>query len=90
LIGAMGFICCLLITLMPKGELGVIVGVVGLLGSVIGLSIFLFNHQNFWLDVVPLLAVINGHFALATAYQRYLVVQQRNRLQDMLSKQKEA
>ncbi len=86
LIGALGCACCLLITLLPSGELGVVLGVIGLLGTVIGLSIFLFNYHNYWLETVPLIAVINGHFALATGYQRYLVVGQKNRLQAMLAK----
>ena len=85
LIGALGLACFLLITLIPQGELGVILGVLGLLGSLIGLSIVLFNAHNYWLDLAPLIAVVNGHFALATAYQRYLVVRQKNRLQAMLA-----
>lgn len=89
LIGTIGVICCLLITLIPKGELGVVLGVIGLLGTVIGLSVFLFQQYNYWLDTVPLLAIINGHFALATAYQRYLVIRHRDHLQTMLLKQKE-
>ncbi|MCZ6800872.1 MAG: CHASE2 domain-containing protein [Nitrospirae bacterium] len=83
--GTVGLLCGLLVTLIPKGELGVILGVIGLLGSLIGLSIFLFIHHNYWLDTVPLIAIINGHFALATAYQRYLVVRQKNHLRAMLS-----
>ncbi len=83
--GTVGLLCSLLVTLIPKGELGVILGVIGLLGSLIGLSIFLFIRHNYWLDTVPLIAIINGHFALATAYQRYLVVRQKNHLRAMLS-----
>jgi len=83
--GTMGLLCGLLVILIPKGELGVILGVIGLLGSLIGLSIFLFIRHNYWLDTVPLIAVTNGHFALATAYQGYLVVRQKNRLRTMLA-----
>jgi len=85
MIAALGCVCCLLIVLIPRGELGVVLGVIGFLGSVSGLSLYLFINHHYWLDTVPLIATINGHFGLASAYQRYLVVRQRNRLQAMLS-----
>jgi len=89
LIGAVGLVCFLLITLIPQRELSVILGVICIIGSVIGISIFLFIRHNYWLDTVPLIAVVNGHFALATAYQGYLIVRQKNRLRAMLAERRE-
>ena len=85
LIGLLGTLCCITVILAPRGELGVIVAIIMLLSMVIGATLLLFFYENYWLDVVPLLAVLNGHFAMATAYQRYLVVRQKDQLRLMFS-----
>ena len=81
----LGFVCLILIMLWPKGETGVVLAMLGLLGLLIVLGVYLFTHLNYWMDIVPLIAIVNGHFALATAYQRYLVVRQKNRLRAILA-----
>ncbi len=90
LMGLLGVVCCLVITLLPRGEWGVVFGVLGILGVIIGLGIALFIYAYYWLDLVPLIAIVNGHFALATAYQRYLVVRKKNRLEALLEQREEA
>jgi adenylate cyclase len=85
LIGLLGTLCCVTVILSPRGEWGVVVATILLLGVVVSAVMFLFFYQNYWVDAVPLLAVLNGHFAMATAYQRYLVVRQKDQLHLMFS-----
>ena len=85
LIGLLGALCCLTVILLPRGEWGVILVTLILAGTVISVGVGLFFYGNYWLDIVPLLAVLNGHFAMATAYQRYLVVRQKDQLHLMFS-----
>ena len=85
LICLLGTVCCLTVILAPRGELGVIMATIILVGMVLGGVVALFFYGNYWLDVVPLLAILNGHFAMATAYQRYLVVRQKDQLHLMFS-----
>ena len=85
LILLLGSLCCLAVILLPRGEIGVIVATCVLLLSVLSTALFLFMYHTYWLDIVPLLAVLNGHFALATAYQRYLVIRQKDHLRLMFS-----
>ncbi len=85
LIALLGALCCLTVILSPRGEFGVIVATLILAGVVICAAVVLFFHESYWLDIVPLLAVLNGHFAMATAYQRYLVVRQKDQLRLMFS-----
>ena len=85
LIGLLGALCCLTVILLPRGEWGVIAATIILAGTVISVGVGLFFYRNYWLDIVPLLAVLNGHFAMATAYQRYLVVRQKDQLRLLFS-----
>lgn len=84
-IGVLWALCCIFILLYPQGELGVIISTLILLGGIISIAVALFWHRNYWLDMVPLIALINGHFALATGYQRYLVVRQKKQIRSLFS-----
>ena len=85
LIGLLGTLCCVTVILLPRGEWGVVAATLFLLGVVACAVMFLFVYQCYWVDAVPLLAILNGHFAMATAYQRYLVVRQKDQLHAMFS-----
>ena len=73
IISALGIVCLLLIILFPKG-IGQVIGCVLLMfGTVVALSVLLLGKANYWLEMVPLMAVVNFHFPAGMFYQRYLL-----------------
>ena len=85
LIGALGVGCGMFLILFPKST-GQVIGIALLLiGGVVTLAILLFEKGNYWLDMVPLIAIVNSHFAVGMGYQRYLLSRQKNRLERMFS-----
>ena len=85
LIAALGVTCWLALLLFPQGVSQVIGFGLLLIGGVIALAFFLFASQNYWLEMVPLIAVVNSHFAVGMGYQRYLLSTQKIRLERMFS-----
>ena len=85
LIAMVGLVCWVLVILYPQTPMQVVgIGVL-VFGLLMMTSIFLFINGNIWLEVVPLLAVVNGHFAVGMGYQRYLLGRQKEGLKRMFS-----
>ncbi|NKB80302.1 MAG: CHASE2 domain-containing protein [Nitrospirales bacterium] len=85
LIGVLGFGCSIIMIMVPQNALQVTGIGISLLLTVVVAAIFLLTTQQYWLDMVPLVSLVNGHYGIGMTYQRYLLIRQKNRLRSMFS-----
>ncbi|MGB0911719.1 MAG: adenylate/guanylate cyclase domain-containing protein, partial [Nitrospirales bacterium] len=81
----LGLGCWIFIIVYPNNAIQVSGLSLLFLVFIVGLCVLLFIQGQYWLDVMPLLSVVNVHYGIGMAYQRYLVSRQKERLRSMFS-----
>lgn len=85
LILGLGIFGLLFMMILAQGPLMITLLWATLFGLTVGGAYFLFAFENYWLEVVPLLATINGCYGGGMAYQRYLLKKEQNQLLGIFS-----
>ncbi|GJL49571.1 MAG: adenylate/guanylate cyclase domain-containing protein [Nitrospirales bacterium] len=81
----LGVCCWIFIMVYPTNATQVSVFSLLLLVLVVVVSVALFNVRHFWLDVAPFVSLVNAHYGIGMAYQRYLMSRQKEQLRSMFS-----
>ncbi len=85
LILGLGIFGLLFMMILAKGPLLITLLWTTLFGLTVGGAYILFVYGNYWLEVVPLLATINGLYGGGMAYQRYILKREQGQLLGIFS-----
>lgn len=70
-----------------RRSVGVVTGLgLGFAALIVAVALALFRQQRYFLDVVPLLALVGGQYAAGVAYQRHLEGLRRRQVQEMFGR----
>jgi len=85
LVFGVGIFGLLFMVVLAKGSTMITILWATLMGTTVGGAYLLFVYGNYWLEVIPLLATINGFYGGGMAFQRYILKKEQRQLLGMFS-----